>query len=38
MTEVGVREAIELMLRERDAPPRVPIESILAMRDEGRRF
>jgi prevent-host-death family protein len=33
-----VRELVELMLRERDARPRVPLEDILAMRDEGRRF
>jgi antitoxin (DNA-binding transcriptional repressor) of toxin-antitoxin stability system len=33
-----VRETIELMLRQRDARPRVPLEGVLAMRDEGRRF
>ena len=29
---------VGLMLRERGTRPRVPLEGILAMRDEGRRF
>jgi prevent-host-death family protein len=33
-----VRPIVEPMLRERQDRPTVPVEELLAMRDEGRRF
>jgi prevent-host-death family protein len=33
-----VQESVELMLRERQGRPTVPVAELLAMRDEGRRF